>query len=321
VALILYFLFIVRDVIVMTFAAIIISAALHGPVAWLEKKKVPRVLATFFVYLLALSIFALVIYLVLPLLIDEANNLSKDFPKYLQQMENIGLGLETWLNKYQIRAQLEDVILKTSQWLAQYSLSIVGLVIALFGGLVSAIVILVISFYMTLSAKDVKNYLVLWVPRKNKEYASDLINRVQQKLSYWLAGQFVLSLIVGSVILVGLYFLNVKYLLILAFMAAVFESVPWFGPIASTIMAVIIAFFQSPTLALAVLILYFLVQQLENHLIVPLVMKKAVGLSPVAVIIAILAGAKLAGILGILLAVPIAAIVVEVGRDIQKRNE
>jgi len=127
-------------------------------------------------------------------------------------------------------------------------------------------------------------------------------------------------LIVGLLVFIGLSVLGIKYALVLAVIAALFEIVPFIGPILAASPAVILAFFQSSFLALLVIILYIVVQQLQNYLIVPQVMKRTVGLNPVVIIIVLLVGGKLAGLLGIVLAVPAAAAIAEFLKDLQKKK-
>jgi predicted PurR-regulated permease PerM len=126
--------------------------------------------------------------------------------------------------------------------------------------------------------------------------------------------------IVGCLTYIGLYFLGIKYALTLALVAALLEIIPYIGPILAAIPAVILGFAQSPFLALLVILLFVVIQQLENYIIVPQVMKKTVGLNPIVIIIVMLIGAKLAGVIGIILAVPVAAAVAEFLKDIRKES-
>lgn len=143
------------------------------------------------------------------------------------------------------------------------------------------------------------------VPTKYQPYFTHLANRMQMKIGKWLRGQLFLSLIIFLLSWLGLSVLGVKYALVLAVFAGVTELIPYFGPFIGGVPAVLIAFTQSPTLAILVIVLYVVIQLIENHVLVPKVMQKAVGLNPVVTIIVILIGAKLAGILGIILAVPV----------------
>jgi predicted PurR-regulated permease PerM len=138
-------------------------------------------------------------------------------------------------------------------------------------------------------------------------------------MALWLQGQVILGLIVGVLVYTALMIVGIPHALLLALLAAAFEIIPIFGPILAAIPAGLIAF-SSFGIGTAVLILgiYIMIQQVENHLLYPLVVRKIVGVSPIVVIIAVLIGAKLAGILGALVAVPISAAFVEYINDLEK---
>ena len=136
-----------------------------------------------------------------------------------------------------------------------------------------------------------------------------------------MQGQILLGILVGVLVFLGLTILQVKYALLLAILSAIFELIPIFGPILAAIPAIAIAFLQGPSSALAVLILYVIIQQFENHLIYPVVVKKATGVPPILVILALIIGGKLGGFLGILLSVPLATVLMEIMNDIASKKE
>ncbi|NQV13085.1 MAG: AI-2E family transporter, partial [Parcubacteria group bacterium] len=162
------------------------------------------------------------------------------------------------------------------------------------------------SFYFTVQEDSLKKFIRSLAPMKHRPYIENLAGRIQKQIGYWLRGQIMLGLVVGIMLYVGLSLLGVKYALILAILGGLLEIVPYLGPIISAVPAVFLAFTQRPILALFVLILYIAVQQLENHILVPKVMQRVVGLNPLVTIIVILVGVKVAGIIGGILAVPIA---------------
>jgi predicted PurR-regulated permease PerM len=313
----LIFLYLIRDILMVVFVAVIIAAAINGPVSWLQRHKVPRLLGVIFVYLLLFLLLALIVTLVFPPLAEQIKQLAVHFPEF---MEKIGLSVQEWWSKYRIEGGLQTLLDRLSSKLTQATSSVFATIIGLFGGLISAIIILVISFYLAVQEKGAKRFLVSLTPSEHQLYLSGLIERIESKIGGWLRGQLLLMLIVGLLTYIGLYLLGVKYALTLALIAALLEIIPYIGPILAAVPAVILSFFQSPFLALLVVILYIVIQQLENYVLVPQVMKRAVGLNPVIIIIVMLIGAKLAGILGIILAVPLAAAVTEFLKDFQKRE-
>jgi len=313
----LVFLYLIRDILIIVFVAVIIAAAINGPVSWLQRHKVPRILGVIFIYLLVLLFLALVVTLIFPSLAEQIKELTNHFPDF---MEKIGLSVNELWGKYQIEGNLQNLLYKISGRLTEATSSFFATIIGLFGGLFSAIIVLVISFYLAVQEKGVKKFLISLTPENHQHYISDLIDRIQVKIGSWLRGQLLLMFIIGCLTFIGLYFLNVPYVLILALIAGLFEIIPYIGPIIAAIPAVILAFLVSPFLALLVIVLYVVIQQLENYVIVPQVMKKAVGLNPIVIIIVMLIGAKLAGVLGLILAVPLTASVAEFLKDIRKKD-
>ena len=140
-------------------------------------------------------------------------------------------------------------------------------------------------------------------------------------MGLWLQGQFLLGILVGILVFLGLTILGVKYALLLAILTAFFEVIPVFGPVMAAIPAVTMALLQKPVLGLAVLILYVIVQQFENHLIYPLVVRKTIGVPPLLVVLSLVVGGTLGGFFGLLLSVPIAAVLVEFVNDVARRRE
>ena len=180
-----------------------------------------------------------------------------------------------------------------------------GILISLFGGIISFFIILVITFYLVVEEDGMKRFIKSITPTKHQPYVSQLINKMQLKMGHWLRGQLLLSLIIFAMVFVVLSIFGIKYALILALVAGIFEIIPYLGPIMAAIPAVFFAFAQSPSKALLVIVIYFLIQRVENDIIVPRVLGKSVGLNPLVVILAILIGAKLGGAVGALLAVPV----------------
>lgn len=311
----LIFLYLIRDILLIVFVSVIIAAAINGPVSWLQNRRVPRLLGVVFIYLLLFLLFALVITLIFPSLAEQIKQLTTILPDFT---EKLGVGFEEIRERFGVEGNLESILRRVSQGLSQATSNVFGTIVNVFGGLFSAVVVLVISFYLAVQERGVKRFLVSLTPNEHQRYVADLIERIQKKIGGWLRGQLLLMAIVGFLIFLGLYFLGIKYALTLALLAGLLEIIPYIGPVFAAIPAIILAFFQSPFLALLVIILFIVVQQLENYLIVPQVMRKAVGLSPIIVIVTMLIGAKLAGILGIILAVPLTAAIAEVFKDIQE---
>jgi len=321
VVLLLVFLYLIRDVIVLFIFALIVASAFSPAVDLLEKIKIPRVVGALIVYVVVIGLLAFLISLVVAPLVKDIKNLSSNLPEYIESLSLKFKSLEKNLSKY------EAIVNRIQVFLSNFEERLKGLgdgifsrIINIFGGIFSFILALIISFYLSVQKKGVQRILGSISPFKHRDYVLDLWERAQKKLGRWLQGQLFLGLIVGVLVYIGLLFLNVKYALLLAILAGILEIFPYIGPLLAGIPAVIIGFLQAPILGLWVLILYMVVQQVENHIFVPLVIGKVVGLNPIIVILALLIGGKLGGIPGMVLAVPLTAVFAEFVKDLIKKR-
>ena len=324
VALAIFFVYLIRDALALLFVAVIFAAAVDPWVDWLQKHKFPRSVSIFMIYAILLAIFALVIFMMIPPITEEIGQIVSNFPEYY---EKISIGIHSLQDKgMTANSQVtNDSIVSTlktlSVTLAQTTRSIFVTITGIFGGLFSLLVVLVITFYIVVEENSLKNFVKIITPRKHRQYTIELIERMQIKIGMWLRGQLLLSFIVGIMTYVGLTILGVKYALLLALIAGILEIIPYLGPWLSGIPAVLVAFSDSLIKVFLVIILYLIVQQLENNLIVPKLMQKMVGLNPIIVIMAILIGIKLGGVIGGLLGVPVAAAISVYLSDVFKERK
>lgn len=311
-----------RELALIILVSIVIASAIEPAAKSLTKYKIPRVLSVIVVYLLFFAIFFGVVFFLLPPVLEETSALLATLPSYLES-----IGAADALSEDRIletRALINDLSLgETTQQLDTLLSGVSGNFLAamslIFGGLLSFILIVVFSFYFAINERGIEEFLRVVTPTKHEEYIIGLWKRSQYKIGLWMQGQFLLALIIGVLVYLGLSILGVPYALVLAVIAAVFELIPVFGPILASIPAIAIAFSNGGlAIALVVLAFYLIIHQFENHLIYPLVVTKVVGVPPILVILALLIGAKLAGVLGILLSVPIAAVVQELFDDLDK---
>jgi len=297
------FLYLIRDILLNIFIALIIAAAIDGPVDWMAKHKIHRPIGTAIIYLLIFSFFALFLYVVVPPLSGQLGALASNLPEYLNKL---GTSFEALQQKIG-PGSLQKVLNQINNQLSWAGSNVFGAVVNIFGGLVSAGMILVISVYLVIQDKGIKEFVSSITPQSSQAYVLDLTERVQLKLGSWLRGQLILMFIMGVLAFIGLSLLGIKYALILALLAGLFEIIPYIGPILGSMPAVALAFLQSPILALFVIILFIVAHQFENYLIAPLVLRRAVGLNPLVIIISMIIGFNLGGIMGVVVAVPIVA--------------
>lgn len=303
--LVLGFLYLIKDVLALFFVAVILSSAFDPLIDWFQVRKIPRALSIIGVYIIFLGIVGGAIYLLIDPIGSQVKDMSKNFPEYYVKINESIQRLQS-IETSNVPEKLSTNIGDITKGLSQAGSSIFNLLTSIFGGMISFFMVLVITFYLTVEEEGMKKFIQSIVPDKHRPYTAKLITDIQHRMGFWLRGQLILSVIVFLMVFIGLSALGVKYALILALLAGIFEIVPFLGPWISAIPGVFFAFSQKPILALWVAILYFAVQQIENNLIVPKVMGKSTGLNPLVVILAILIGARVGGIVGALLAVPVA---------------
>lgn len=314
-------LYLVRQVLYILLFAIIVAAAVNPFALWLDKKRIPRILGILVLYLTVFILVVFTLTLVIPFVSQEVGQLTEDLPRFIAK---ITASLETIKGEtgaFNIIGQLQGLLDAFSQFLQESSQSAVGLIVNVFGGVISFFGVIVISFYLSVMKRGIDTFLSSIVPDKYEKYILDLWHRSEKKLGRWFQAQLLLSLVVGLLTFVGLSLLHVKFALVLAGLIMVLELVPNVGPVLSAIPAAAVGFFQSPTLGLWVILLYIGIQQFENHVLTPLILGKTLGINPVVVIISLLVGFNLAGILGMILAVPVATVVVEWFNDIAEKKE
>ena len=316
-------LYALKDVLLVFLFAIIIASAVSPFVGWLESKGLPRVFGVLFLYLVVFGLIILVSSLVLPSISQDLSQLTQLMPQILQRvsssLETVQEGTST--GYFDFVGELQNLLDVLSSYLQQFSQSALSLIVSIFGGIFSFLAILVISFYLAVMKKGIENFLTSLIPSEYEGYAISLWKRSEHQVGRWLQGQLLLSLIMGLVVYVGLSLMKIKFALVLGLLIMVLEIVPVAGPVLAAIPAIFLGFMQSTTLGLWVLVFYVVVQQLENHLLVPLVLGRTTGLNPVVVIISLLIGGSLAGIPGAIIAVPVATVIVEILDDLAKHKE
>lgn len=299
------FIWAIRDIVIMLLLVFVIVAALGPVVDRLQNYKIPRPIGVLVVYLFFVALVVLLFALIIPPLITQIKELANDLPYYSQKILPIYNTIQdetTTLGKV-----LNQPIHSLSDNLNNVANSIFQVGGSLFNGIGAIITVIVLTFYLLLEEKGIKIFAESLIPKNKKESFIILIDKISVKWGGWLRGQFLLMLIIGIANYIGLLVFDVPFALALAMIAGFMEIVPYLGPILGAAPAILIALVISPWTAVFVAIWYIVVQQLENHILVPKIMQKSVGLSPITTIIALLIGAKLMGIIGMVLAVPIAA--------------
>lgn len=311
----LFFIYLTLDVIAILFVSLILAAAIGPAVTILARWRVPRSVSVIIFIVVLMAFFLIILTFLIPLIGNQLTQLLSNLPRYYEKF-NIFI---TTIKKYFFFVEdsnfsqiIESLNLK--QYFTDQAGPVLARIYKFFSGLISFIVVLVITFYLVVEQDALNRVSRLVVPIKYQEFFVGLLRKIQVQIVNWLKGQLILSFIVGLMVYVSLTILGVDYALVLALIAFLGEFIPYLGPVLAAIPAILIAFVEAPILGLFVLIIFVVLQQAENHILVPKVMQRAVGLNPVISIVALLIGAKF-GLIGVILAIPVTTAIVVVLKE------
>jgi predicted PurR-regulated permease PerM len=300
----------VRDALLLIYISALIATGLSPLVDELERKRllrqrVPRWAAILVIYVCIIAAVVGIGAMVIPPIVTQARELAMEVPRLLHNAQQ-------WLiNRGVLTREISarEAVQQTATTTAQDTLGFVAnAVLGVIGGVFGLITVLVLAFYLLVDSTSLVLVFVRLFPREKRARVEDACRRVTHKISAWLGGQLLLGAVIGSTAALGLFLLGVPFFWVLALIAGIGEMIPIVGPILSAVPAIAVALSVRPTLALGVLLFFIGQQQLENHLLVPKIMQRQVGISPVFIIIALLIGGSLLGVMGAILAVPTAAI-------------
>ena len=301
------------DLFLNLFIAFILMSALKPTVDWLSNKKVPRSLASIIVILALMTVVFITFYFALPPLFTQTIAflvyLSKQFVMAIQTLDQ-QLTIKDFVNFPSLTQQIPNI-----------TNTITKTFIGVFGNVMNILSIFFFTLYFLLGINQLDRIFHKFFNPDQANFLIETLRRVEKQLGLWMRAELVLMLIIGVFSYIGLRLLNVEYALPLAVIAGMLEVFPIVGPIISAIPAFMVASTSSLVLAIAVIALYIVIQQLENNVIVPMVMKRAVGIPPLAVLISVIVGQKLAGFSGVVLAVPFVAAATIILREVFKYKD
>lgn len=322
-----YALYLVRDLVLVLLTSVVLASAVEPFAAWFVSKKVPRVLSVLIIYISTLLLFAAILYFFIPTLIGDIRNLISNLPDYVSSISDRTTLLNSipevnnFLNNLSVGLEKQSLFDQFGGMVYGATYSFFNVASSVFGSIVSFVLIVTLSFYLSVQEDGVANFLKIVLPVQYENYILDLWKRARKKIGLWMQGQLLLSLLVAILVYLGLSILGIQNALLLAIITAVFELIPVFGPILASVPAISFGLTQGGlTLGLLVMGMFIIVQQFESQLIHPLVVKKIVGIPAMIAILALMVGAQLAGFLGIILAVPMTAAIMEYVSDLEKKK-
>ncbi len=309
----LYFLYLVKDIVIWFIFALVLAILFNFPIDFLERKKFPRVVATIIVYFGILIILSFFFFKTAPVFLLEIKQFSSNLPYYLQKIspyfEKIGIRIIE--NPQSFFSLLENNLEKAGQ-------NILNALSVIFGGMGATLFIVFLAFFLSLEKNFLERILSNFAPTRYQQYLFNLLPRVRKKVSGWFLSRIIGVLFVGIISYLVLMILNVKYAFILSVIAGLLDFIPYIGPIIAGIIITFIVMIISFGQALFVLISFIIIQQLEGNLLIPILQKRIIGIPPALVLVALIVGAKLWGFLGAILAVPLAAVIFELIKDYLK---
>lgn len=299
------FLWSLRDLIFSLLIAFIIMSALKPVINFFLKLKIPRVVAAVLAYLIFLFSFIYLLIFIIPSFVSQIAQFIFVLPEIFSSLSPEIKNLVNFNSLFQYLPNITNNLIRT--------------VSNLFSNVVFIVSTLFFGFYFLLEEDLIKTTLIRFFDEKKAEEVALIFSRIEKKLGNWCWGEIKLMILVGLLNYLGFLLIGLKYALPLAIIAGFLEVIPNLGPTIAAFPAVLIGFSQSPLIGLSAIAVAFIVQQLENNVVVPLIMKKATGFNPIVILIALIVGGRVGGVLGVLLALPILIIIESVFQDLIKK--
>lgn len=316
--LIFYILFSVREILVLFVFALTISILFNPAINFFQKRRLPRVGAIILIYVGIFGILSLLIYLVVPLFIAEIKTFLGFFPQYFEKISPLlrGLGFQAFENIESFLRILGDTLEKMAE-------NIFNVLFTIFGGVFTTIFVVITAIFLSLEEKTIEKTLFLLFPKRYEAQVLDVWARCQKKVAGWFGARILACIFVGVASYIAFLLFNIEYPFTLALFAGVFNFIPYVGPLLTGVILFFIIFpTESLMKVILVLIAFTLIQQIENSILSPILMKKFVGLPPALVLVSLVVGGHLWGLLGAVLAIPLFGILFEFLKEfLQRRRE
>jgi len=312
-----YILYLIRDILIWFIFALIISILFNPAIDFLQRRKIPQAIATIFIFIFIFGILGFLIYLITPVFVSEIQQFTKLFPQYFEKFAPPlkELGLEVF-------ESFEIFTKNFQEWLISASTSIFAALSAIFGGIFATLTIFILAIFLSLEEKGIERVIRVFSAKKQEQEVLNLWKSCQAKVSGWFGAKILACLFVSILSYIALWLFKINYPFALALFAGITNIIPIVGPILAGVMIALIAALDSWLKAFLILIVFILIQQIEGNILTPILTKKFIGLPPALVLISLLIGGKLWGVLGAILAIPLAGIVFEFTRDyLKKRKE
>lgn len=319
-----YLLFKIINVLLLILVAIVVASFVEAGVQLFAKYKISRLLAVPVIFAFVISLFFMIFYAFVPIVFRELSDVITLLSGYFPSSQSIDSGsiegatnfVSTITSNSSAGGLIENIKSATAV-LSQGAISVIG---STFGGLLNLILVVVMSFYLSIQEKGIDSFLRILTPSRSEKYVLDLWTRTQRKIGLWFKGQLMLGLLMGATTFLVLALMGVKYAFIIGLITGIAELIP-FGIIFATIPAVLFAVIDGGVLLAVKVLIYFLIaQQVENYVLNPVISRRIVGIPPLVVLLSFLIGITLAGFWGAILAIPVAVFVLEYLSDVERQK-
>ncbi|HLD17658.1 MAG TPA: AI-2E family transporter [Patescibacteria group bacterium] len=301
-----------RDILAILLVAVLLAALIDPFADWFSRHRLPRALAVLIVYIFLFAVSALILILLIPPILDQAQQLILNFSDTYRSLISTLGRFRALSVQYGFEQNLQESLQTLQSQLGGPIERVFTTITSFLGGLAAFLLVLVLAFYMVVEEGGTRRFFKHLAPEEYQPFLSALSIKLHRSIGQWLRGQLVLGLAIAATTYIGLLLIGIPYTLVLALLAGLLEIIPYAGPLLSAVPILIIAFSLSPLKGVLALGVIILIQQLENNFLVPKVMQKATGLNPIVSILSLLVGAKMGGVLGALLAIPVATMLMVV---------
>lgn len=291
---------------------LLLAYLLNPAVCYLESKRLKRLWSIIIIYIVLFSAVILGGSRILPLFIRELESFAQELPSMIVNINDLLIKLqsqyENSLLPYSLRLAIDDALLLLENDMQEFIGNVVNSIITVISHSIGLAISPILAFYLLHDWYEIKKKMLLLLPGKWRNEFISFLRDVDSVLGGIIRGQVIVACIVGVFITLGLYFFRVKFALIIGIVAALFDVIPYFGPIIGASPAVMLSMLESPWLTIKIILLFFIVQQIEGNIIHPKIVGENTGLHPLSVIFFVFVGGDLGGVVGMLLSVPIVAI-------------
>lgn len=317
-------LFILRETLLLVLVSIVIASFVEAGVRVMARYKMSRTLSVPLIFAFVILSISAIFYAFVPIVFRELSGMIGLLIGYIPDSSSISSqsiqGATQFVSTLTEQSSLSEFLVSVknaSVMLSQGATSVIG---STFGGILNVVLVIVMSFYLSIQEKGIDSFLRILTPVKHEPYVLDLWRRTQIKIGIWFKGQLLLGLVIGTVTIVVLALLGVHYAFIIGLVSGIAELVP-FGIIFAAIPAILFAVIDGGVvLGIKVMIFFIVVQQIENYILAPVIARRMVGIPPLVVLLAFIMGITLAGFWGAIIAIPVAVFVLEYLSDIEKQK-